>query len=125
MKRNRRQFTRITLPLPIILNFGKKKYECLATNLSLGGIYIQGCFEQQAGDICDIKLSLSKTDPELHIKAICSVVRLDKNGFALQFTSMEPSSYLFLQEALLYIKNAHWCEEPNGDHPPLYPWKIP
>ena len=125
MKRNRRQFTRITLPRPITLNFGKNKYECSATNLSLGGVYIQGCFKQQAGDICDIKLSLSETDPNLHIKAVCSVVRQDKDGLALQFTSMEPSSFLFLQEALLYTKNAHWCEEPNLAHPPFYPWKIP
>jgi c-di-GMP-binding flagellar brake protein YcgR len=124
MNCNRRQFTRIKFPLPITLNFGKKTYTSSATNFSLGGIYVQGWFEQQDGDICDIKLRLSENNPEIIIKAVCSVVRLEENGLALRFTSMEPSCFLCLQEALLYKKNAHWCEEPNGTNPPFYPWKI-
>jgi hypothetical protein len=124
MKSNRRQFTRIKFPRPVILDFGKNKYECSATNFSLGGIYVKGWFEQQAGDICDIKLSLSETNPEMNIKAVCSVVRLNNNGLALRFTSMEPDSFLFLQEALLYNNNAHWCKEPDGTAPPTYHWKI-
>ena len=121
---NRRQFTRITLPRPITLNFNKKKYECFATNFSLGGIYVQGCFEQKTGDICDIKLKLLEEKAEMDIKAVCFVVRLEENGLALQFTSMEPTCFLFLQEALLYKNNAHWCEEPKGTNPPVYNWKI-
>ena len=124
MKHNRRQFTRMHFPLPVILDFGKNKYECSAINFSLGGVYVQGWFEQQAGDICDIKLCLSETDPDMNIKAVCSVVRLDKDGIALQFTSMEPSNFFCLQEALLYKNNAHWCEKPSEitSHPPQ--WKI-
>ncbi len=124
MKHNRRQFTRINFPLPITLDFGKNKYECFATNFSLGGIYVQGWLEQQAGDICDIKLSLSEDNSEIHIKAVCSVVRLEEDGLALRFTSMKPSSFLCLQEALLYKNNAHWCEKTNGTALPGYNWKI-
>ncbi len=120
MKHNRRQFTRIKLPLPIILNFSKKKYECSAINFSLGGIYVQGWFKQQAGDICDIKLCLSEAHPKIKIKAVCSVVRQEKDGLALQFTSMEPSSFLGLQEALLYKNNAHWCKKPYRTTPPVH-----
>lgn len=124
MKYNRRQFTRIKFPRPVTLDFGKNKYECSVTDFSLGGMYVQGWFEQQAGDICDIKLCLSETDPEMNIKAVCSVVRQEKDGLALRFTSMAPDSFLFLQETLLYKNNAHWCKEPNGTDPPIYSWKI-
>ncbi len=124
MKYTRRQFTRITFPRPVILDFDTNKYECSATNFSLGGMYVQGWFKQQTGDVCDIKLSLSDTNPAMNIKAVCCVVRLEKNGLALQFTSMEPDSFLFLQEALLYKNNAHWCKQPDGTAPPIYSWKI-
>jgi hypothetical protein len=124
MKYNRRQFSRIKFPRPVTLDFGKKKYTCSAINFSLGGVYVQGWFEQQTGDICDIKLSLSENDPEMNIKAVCSVVRQEENGLALRFTSMEPDSFLFLQEALLYKNNAHWCRQPDRRDPPVYSWKI-
>lgn len=124
MKYNRRQFSRIKFPLSVLLDFGKNKYECSATNFSLGGMYALGGFEQQAGDTCDIKLCLSETDPEMNIKAVCSVARQDKNGLALRFTSMEPDSFLFLQEALLYKNNAHWCKQPNMTDPRVYSWKM-
>ncbi|MCI5161942.1 MAG: PilZ domain-containing protein [Candidatus Electrothrix sp. AX5] len=124
MKYNRRQFSRMKFPLPTLLDFGKKKYECSVTNFSLSGIYVQGWFEQQAGDICDIKFCISETDPEMTIKAVCSVVRQDKKGLALRFTSMEPDSFLFLQEALLYKNNAHWCKQPNRTNPRVYNWKM-
>lgn len=127
---NKRKFTRIKSPLPVTLDFGKKKYKCSAINFSLGGIYVQGWVEQKTGDICEIKLSVSETDPEMHIQAVCSVVRIDKEGLALQFTSMAPESFLFLQEALLYNNNAHWCKQPDWCkqprpiNPPAYSWKM-
>ena len=117
---NKRQFSRIKLPLPVSLNFGKKKYESSVNNFSLGGMYVQGWFDQELGDMCEIKVSLSETNPELSITAVCSVVRRDYHGLALRFTSMEPDSFSFLQETMLYTKNAHWCRQPDwfDPHPP-------
>ncbi|WP_339135666.1 MAG: PilZ domain-containing protein [Candidatus Electrothrix sp. GW3-4] len=124
MKYNRRQFSRIKFPRPVTLDFGKNKYTCSATNFSLGGIYVQGWFKQQAGDICDIKLSFSESDPQMYIKAVCAVVRQDNDGLALRFTSMQPDSFLFLQEILLYQNNTHWCKQPDASNPLVYNWKI-
>ena len=127
---HKRQFSRIKSPRPVILDFGKKKYTCSAINFSLGGVYVQGWVDQEPGDICEIQLSISDSDPEISVQAVCSVVRTDKNGLALQFTSMAPESYSFLQEALLYENNAHWCRQPNWCrqsrpiHPPAYSWKM-
>ncbi|MCI5120306.1 MAG: PilZ domain-containing protein [Candidatus Electrothrix sp. AUS4] len=124
---NRRQFTRIKSPFPILLNFGRNQYESFAINFSLGGLYVQGWFDQDLGDSCEIKLSLSEKSG-LAIEAVCSVVRQDKNGLALRFTSMEPDTFLFLQEALLYKNNAHWCRQPDWctppPRPPAYSWKM-
>lgn len=124
MKYNRRQFTRINIQRDVALDFGKNKYEYPMSNYSLSGMYVQGNFNQQIGDICTVKLSVSDADPKVTIGAICLVVRVNQDGLALKFTSMEPDSFLFLQETLLYESNAHWCREPNGSGPPIFKWKM-
>ncbi|MCP4492526.1 MAG: PilZ domain-containing protein [Gammaproteobacteria bacterium] len=102
MKYNRRQFTRIKIQRDVRLDFGKNKYASSISNFSLGGMYIQGCFDQQIDDICTIKFNISYVDSDVKINAICLVVRVDQDGLALKFTSMEPDNFLILQEALLY-----------------------
>ncbi len=127
MKYNRRQFTRINIQRAVILDFGKKKYEHSVSNFSLGGMYIQGGFQQEVGDTCTMTLIASDIDPDAKIGAVCSVVRVDTKGLALKFTSMEPDSFLFLQGTLLYEPNAHWCRLPNGLGglgAPLFNWKM-
>jgi hypothetical protein len=127
MKYNRRQFTRVIIQRDVILDFGKNKYEYSVSNFSLSGMYVQGCFKQQVGDICTMKLIAADIDPNVKIGAICSVVRIDSKGVALKFTSMEPDSFLFLQGTLLYEPNAHWCRLPNGLGDlgaPLFNWKM-
>lgn len=124
MKYNRRQFTRMNIRRDATLDFGKNKYEYSIINFSLGGVFVQGCFKQQLDDTCTMKLNMSDTYPKIEIDANCSVIRIADNGLALKFTSMEPDSFLFLQETLLYEANSHWCREPTASRTPLFQWKT-
>ncbi|XOF32670.1 MAG: PilZ domain-containing protein [Candidatus Electrothrix sp. YB6] len=124
MNNKKRQFTRIPFRRPVTLDFGKKKYECSVKNFSLSGMYVLGKVEQQEGDMCEIRLSISETNPVVTIKAVCTVARKDRGGLGLKFTSMEPQSFLFLQEVILYESNAHWCPQPGNFFSPLFNWKM-
>ncbi len=85
------------------LNFEGKEYKQHTINdLSLGGLYVKGKFDQQAGDTCTIELSKPEADAGVELRACCSVVRVTDDGIALEFISMEQESFLFLQTILLY-----------------------
>ncbi|XOF33046.1 MAG: PilZ domain-containing protein [Candidatus Electrothrix sp. YB6] len=101
---NTRQFTRVEFKRDVHLDFNERQYiEHTVNNLSLGGMYVQGDFDQQAGDICTVELSDPAADTGIvELRARASVVWADEEGIALRFLSMGHDSFLFLQTALLY-----------------------
>ena len=98
-----RQYTRVDFQRDVHLDFDGKKYiHNTVKNLSLGGLYVEGKFEQQKGDICTVELSNPDNDFGVELRAHCAVVRVNDDGMALEFTSMGHESFLFLQTTLLY-----------------------
>jgi hypothetical protein len=85
------------------LCFNGKKYTHNTVNdLSLGGMYVKGAFDQQKGDICTVELSNPDDNLGIELRARCTVVRVTDEGIALEFVSMGHDSFLFLQTILLY-----------------------
>ena len=98
-----RKYTRVDFQRDVHLDFDGKKYIHNTVNdLSLGGMYVKGNFEQQKGDICTVELSNPENSFGVELRAHCTVVRVNENGIALEFTSMGHESFLFLQTTLLY-----------------------
>ena len=98
-----RQYTRVNFQREVHLYFEEKKYtHHTVNNLSLGGMYVKGRFEQRKGDMCIVELSNSENQFGVELRARCTVVRVSDDGIALTFTSMPHESFLFLQTALLY-----------------------
>ncbi|MCI5143636.1 MAG: PilZ domain-containing protein [Candidatus Electrothrix sp. ATG1] len=98
-----RQYTRVDFQRDVCLDFDGKKYiQNTVNNLSLGGMYVKGTFEQQKDDICTVELSNPENDFGVELCARCSVVRVSDEGIALEFVSMDHESFLFLQTTLLY-----------------------
>ncbi|MCI5166989.1 MAG: PilZ domain-containing protein [Candidatus Electrothrix sp. GM3_4] len=101
--KNARQYTRVNFQRDVHLDFEGKKYiHHTVNNLSLGGIYVKGTFEQEKGDICSVELSDPDNGFGIELRARCAVVRVNNDGIALEFTSMGHESFLFLQTTLLY-----------------------
>ncbi|MCI5160487.1 MAG: PilZ domain-containing protein [Candidatus Electrothrix sp. AX5] len=101
--KNARQYTRVDFQRDVHLDFDGKKYiHHTVNNLSLGGMYVKGTFEQQEGDICSVELSNPDNGFGVELCARCAVVRVNGDGIALEFTSMGHESFLFLQTTLLY-----------------------
>ncbi|MCI5133042.1 MAG: PilZ domain-containing protein [Candidatus Electrothrix sp. EH2] len=98
-----RQYTRVNFQRDVHLYFEEKEYiHHSVNNLSLGGMYVKGRFEQQKGDMCIVELSDPEKQFGVELRARCTVVRVSDEGIALEFTSMPHESFLFLQTALLY-----------------------
>ena len=101
--KNKRQFTRLHIHLDADLDFGSQRYyRHPVDDISLGGLYVNGDFHQQVGDICTVSLNHSELDEILEIHAVCSVVRSNGQGIGLEFISMKLDDFCHLQTVLLY-----------------------
>lgn len=98
-----RRFTRVNFRQAVQLDFGERQYEQqIISNLSLGGMYIKGRFEQRPGDICSVIIRPSWPEMPTDFRAKGSVVWVTDEGMAVEFVSMGYDSFLFLQTVLLY-----------------------
>ncbi|MCI5124168.1 MAG: PilZ domain-containing protein [Candidatus Electrothrix sp. AR5] len=101
--KNKRKFTRMHVHLDADLDFGSQHfYRNSVEDISLGGLYVNGDFQQQEGDICTVSLNHSELDEILEIHATCSVVRSNGQGVGLEFVSMKLDDFCHLQTVLLY-----------------------
>ena len=97
--RDRRHFVRVDMQQEVFLDFDTKSSAHALGNLSLGGIFVNGCVAQQPGDTCLIRLRQPQGNAE--ITAQGKVIRVSEQGVALKFTAMTIDSLLFLQTMLL------------------------
>lgn len=101
--KNRRRFSRIHLQWAVRLDFGAVEYKRFVNNVSLGGLYVEGDFQQLAiGDICTVNLKQSGFFAEEAVQAVGSLSRISQKGIAVEFLSMKLDSFFFLQATLLY-----------------------
>ena len=99
----KRMFTRIEFSRKVSIHFQKNSYgPCSIRNLSLGGMFVVGDFEEDVGAICHLVFMQTGASSELTIRASAKVIRAGSDGIALEFTSMSNDSYMFLQTSLLY-----------------------
>ena len=99
----KRQFTRIPVSRRVLLDFQGKRYgPCRLKDLSLGGLFVYSRFAEQEGACCLVTLTQKGRGLNLIIKAAGRVVRGDREGMAIEFTSMATDSYMSLQTMLLY-----------------------
>ena len=95
--KNQRKFSRVTIHLPVLLDFGSAQYHGVLDNISLCGSFVRGTFRQSRGDVCKIDLKGSASA----VRIIGSTVRVGDRGIALEFIAMRPESYSWLETELL------------------------
>lgn len=98
-----RRFSRVRFTRTARLDFqGVSYFPCKIRDLSLSGMYVFSRFAESAGACCQVLFTQAGPGSVLTIRAMAKVVREDKDGVAIQFTSMMYDSYMFLQIVLLY-----------------------
>jgi hypothetical protein len=102
-KKDRRRFSRINIQWAVQLDFGTVEYKRSVDNVSLGGFYIEGDFQQvMLGDVCTISLKQSGVFSEEVVRAVGSITRINEQGMAVEFLSMKLDSFFLLQTSLFY-----------------------
>jgi len=101
-KKDRRRFSRVNIQWAVQLDFGTVLYKRFVDNVSLGGVYIKGDFQQVIGDVCTITLKQSGVFVKEVVRAVGSITRISEQGMAVEFLSMKLDSFFFLQTSLFY-----------------------
>lgn len=98
-----RRFTRVVFSRTAKLLLGPKTYQkSQIHNLSLGGLFLEGQYEANIGEICELELYETGRHSCLILKIQARVVRLEPNGIAVEFLNMPMDSYSYLQTMVLY-----------------------
>lgn len=98
-----RGFSRVNFTRTARLDFqGVSYFPCKIRDLSLSGMYVFSRFAESLSACCQVLFTQAGPGAVLTIRAMAKVVREDKDGVAVQFTSMMYDSYMFLQIILLY-----------------------
>ncbi len=71
-------------------------------NLSLGGLFLDGTYYVDCGDLCELELHETGRHSCLILHFKVRVVRIESDGLALEFVDMPTDSYKFLQTMILY-----------------------
>lgn len=122
-KVQKRRFTRINFSREVTLDFQDRSYySCRTKDLSLCGMFVHSKFAESEGSCCRVVLRQVGPGTDLTIIMTAKVVREDREGMAIEFTSMAFDSYMFLQVILLYE-----AEDPFSiclEYPENCPFKL-
>ncbi len=103
VQNKKRKFSRIYFHREVTLDCRSDIYgPCRIRDLSLGGMFVFGHFKLAVGSECKVTFFQTGSSTSLILDATARVSRTEKNGVAIEFTSMSQDSYLYLQTALLY-----------------------
>lgn len=101
--KDNRRFTRVifsrTAKLILSADTFEEEY---VHDLSLGGLFLEGQYDVQPGDQCELELHETGRHSCLILQFKTRVVRVDPHGIALEFLDMPADSYMFLQTMVLY-----------------------
>lgn len=98
----KRRFTRVNVAKAASLDFQEaNKFPCRIKNLSLAGLYVFSRAAQDRDSQCSVVFHQSAPGVDLVIQANARVVRQDKDGMGMEFTSMTYDSYMLLKMILL------------------------
>ena len=106
----KRRHTRVVFTHSVKL-FVKEKFQGQypARNLSQGGLFIEGDINIPVGEDCRLELHETGLHSSLILTFSGKVLRREKEGLGVIFTSMEDDSFMFLQTMVLYS-----CDDPVG-----------
>ncbi len=98
-----RRFTRVVFSRTAqLISHGGAHGEGRVHNLSLGGLFLEGKYDVDLGDLGQLELHETGRHSCLILHFKVRVVRIESNGVALEFIDMPTDSYKFLQTMILY-----------------------
>lgn len=111
-RQSKRKHQRIPYQGKVDIYFNDARYlGCAAQNLSMIGMWVVGCLEQEEGSQCDIEFhdAASASTHPLRMKG--EVVRRDDEGIALLFLNMNVRTYNDLEALIVELGGPPLMEE--------------
>jgi len=100
--KDRRRFHRINLDEEVNLELSGVTYNrCRIKNISIGGMFVDGCFPPKNMKNCEITISDNQKSREPRFQASVVVAWTSEEGVGFKFTAMNPDSYMFLRRKLI------------------------
>ena len=113
-----RRFTRVVLSRTAKLISRTGIHEGVRVhNLSLGGLFLDGKYDVDCGDLCELEVHETGRHSCLILHFKVRVVRIESEGLALEFVDMPADSYRFLQTISCTPQMTLWGS-------PLNSWRI-
>lgn len=78
------------------------------TNLSLGGIFIQGDIDIPIGEECCLEMRQTSERASVLLAFSGKIIRREHNGVGVAFVTMDRDCFMFLQTMVLYS-----ADDPN------------
>lgn len=98
-----RKYTRVVFTRTVKLFYKGKIYgQYPARNLSQGGVFLEGDVALPVGEDCRLELYETGRHSSLILTFLGRIVRQEKDGVGVEFTSMGEDSFMFLQTMVLY-----------------------
>ena len=123
MKHHRRKFQRIKFNGVACLKINDYDYDCsLIVDLSLTGMCVKGNFQKHIMENCIVRIFSNKNTDQESIIATGEVVRVNREGMAIQFTEMTVENYTLLKSTL--TENAEDSLVIMSEFPDAPPFNI-
>lgn len=95
-----RRFTRIPFDTKVFVKANNRSFAGFSMNISVRGIFIKTSEILELGDTVDIEVIIPSASQGSMMRISCSVIRLEKNGAALEFRKMDPEAFHHLRNVL-------------------------
>ncbi|MBA3014226.1 MAG: PilZ domain-containing protein [Proteobacteria bacterium] len=103
MSRDRRKNTRVPFQTTADVVFPNAHYnQCATENLSVKGVSVLGVSGHAIGETCDLSLELSGSSSQLRLAMKGTIVRVDTDRIALNFTEIDIDSFYHLKNIIYY-----------------------
>lgn len=100
--KDRRRYHRINIDEEVNLELSGVTYNrCRIKNISIGGMFIDGCFPPKNMENCEIKISYKQQSKEPSFQASVVVAWKNEEGVGFKFTAMNSDSHMFLRRKLI------------------------
>lgn len=111
-RQSKRKHQRIPYQGKVDLFFnGRRHLGCAAQNLSMIGMWVVGCLEQEEGDQCNIEFHDAATAANHPLRMKGEVVRRDEEGIALLFLNMNVRTHCDLEALITELGGPPLMEE--------------
>ncbi|OGW37506.1 MAG: hypothetical protein A2010_07110 [Nitrospirae bacterium GWD2_57_9] len=116
---NRREFIRVPFSTEIEIKAGSSVIRTgFAANISMNGIRVPvPGTGPPAGTACNLSLKLSGATVPVYIRASGTISRSEPGSVAIEFTALDPDSYIHLRQLILNnADDAAKAEQEFDDH---------